>query len=167
MAGEERQNVTGSLCRLCWDGPPAPKEGFCHPPLALSELPGEATRREKPKCTLSASLHWLWGTATNYTVAVRSGWFSGSLLKDLGSFCNTLQSMACPAQLCSLTNRCAHFNSHCCVCEFPLIVSGVWKILKYFVHLSSKNYYHVILRGVEFPPSNIQFSNQTSLPWAF
>lgn len=110
MAGAERQNAIGNLCRLSWDGPPAPKETFHQLPLALLRLPGAAARREQPK------QHWPWGTTTSYTAVVRGGWFSGSLLRAHG--CHGLQSMAHPAQLCSGTNRCAHLTHNAVFVNF-------------------------------------------------
>lgn len=103
MAGEERQNGAGSLCRLCWDGPPAPKEAFPQPPLVLSELPGEAARREQPKCPLSASLHWLWGTATH---AIQLGREVAGFLE---AFSRTLDLSAIPFSYFGQWQICCHF----------------------------------------------------------
>lgn len=117
VAGEERQNVTGSLCRLCRDGPPAPREAFHQPPLVLS-----ASWRSCQKGKAQLQVVCI-TSLTNYTVVVWGGWFSGSLLKDQRSFFNTLQSMA---QLCSLANRCANLQCH--VCDIPPIFSSLWKM---------------------------------------
>lgn len=119
VAGEERQNVTGSLCRLSQDGLPAPKEAFHQPSLVLS-----ASWRSCQKG--KAQLQVVCVTSlTNFTVVVWGGWFSGSLLKDCGSFFNSLQSMA---QLCSLINRYANLRCH--ICDIPPICSSLWKTLE-------------------------------------
>lgn len=126
MAGEEGQTATGSLCHLCWDGPPAPKEAFCQLPLVLSKLPREASRRKKPKCMLSVLLHWLRGTATNcserwlvFWKPSQGPWIFLQYPSDNGTSSSVV-----------LAHRCAHFNSQCHVCEFPPIFSGLWQVLE-------------------------------------
>lgn len=118
MAGAERQNVTGNLCHLCWDGPPAPKETFYQLPLALLRLPGAAARREQPNHTLTMRHHnelhscgerWLF-----FWKPPKGPW----ILLQWPSVNGTSSPVVFRhKQTCT-------FNSQCHVCEFPPIFSG-------------------------------------------